>query len=83
MPEQEGQPPFKIADGIGEARIWQLIEDQVTVVIGCVSCTHFVRWTPQILNRKLARSRGKMLISVAGKLRCGKCRSRYVRIWPG
>ena len=83
MPENDRTPPFKIADGLGQAHVWQLVEDQITLVIGCVACAHMARWPPRLIGQKLSRQRGATLTRVAARLRCSRCRSCYVRLWRG
>jgi hypothetical protein len=83
MPQPEQRPSFIIADDLGQARIWELIDAQVSVMVGCDACHHTARWSPAYMDRKLARLKAAKLMTVAIKVRCGRCRSCYVRLWRG
>lgn len=81
MPQPEQRPAYRIADGLEHARIWELIDARISILVGCDACHHTARWTPQFMDRKLARHKAAQLMTVAGKVRCGRCRSCYVRLW--
>ncbi len=79
MPMREDQPTFRIADGLGQVRIWELVERRVTLTIECVSCHRRASWPPDLL-RRLKVNQANRLVGIAGRIRCAACRSRYVRI---
>jgi hypothetical protein len=81
MPQPEHRPPFRIADGLGEYRIWQLVEEGVRVKISCDACGHEALWTKAFMQRRLSGVRGHQLMRVASRLRCAGCRSPYVHLW--
>ena len=83
MPQPEHRPSFVIADDLDQARIWELIDARVTVMVGCDACHHTARWSPEFMNRRLTRLKAAKLQTVAYKVRCGRCRSSYVRLWRG
>jgi hypothetical protein len=83
VPQPEQRPTYVIADDLSQARVWELIDAQVTVMVGCDACHHTARWSPQFMDRKLARHKAAKLMTVAVKVRCGRCRSCYVRLWRG
>ena len=80
MPMSEHDPPWKIADNLGQVRVWELIEARVTLALECVSCHRRATWPPDLLKGRLKAAMGKRLVTVAGKIRCAGCRSRFVRI---
>lgn len=80
MPMSEHDPPWKIADNLGQVRVWELIEARVTLALECVSCHRRTTWPPDLLKGRLKAAMGKRLVTVAGKIRCAGCRSRFVRI---
>jgi hypothetical protein len=83
MPQPEQRPAFVIADDLGQARIWELIDAGVTVMVGCDACHHTARWSPAFMDQRLSRLKAAKLMTVAVKVRCGRCRSCYVRLWRG
>jgi hypothetical protein len=83
MPQPEHRPSFVIADDLAQVRIWELIDSRVTVMVGCDACHHTARWSPEFMTRRLARLKAATLQTVAYKVRCGRCRSSYVRLWRG
>ena len=75
----EGDPTWRIADGLEHVRIWELVEARVTLAIECVSCHRRATWPPDLIAR-LKVNKANRLVGIAGKIRCAACRSRYVRI---
>ena len=80
MPHPEHRPPFRIADGLDQVRLWELIDRRITLSVECDACGHAALWTPLFMDRRLARSKAARLVNVAARVRCGRCRSAYVRI---
>ena len=80
MPEP--RTTFRIADNIGPAPFWQLIEQGVTIAIECDACHWQTRWTPEQIEGRFRRHRSKSLNFIASKLRCHRCNSQFVHIWP-
>lgn len=81
MPGSETAPPFRIADGLEQIRLWELVEAEVIVALECAACGRRARWTPVFMTTKLRKWSGKRLMNVALKTRCGACRSPHVRLW--
>lgn len=81
MPGSETAPTFRIADGLDQIRVWELVEAKATLVVECAACRRRSLWTPEFMQRRLRRLSGKRLVTLAIKLRCSACRSPYVRIW--
>ena len=80
MPEPNG-PPYQIAGDLGGWPIWTLIDQRVTVKLECAACHHQAEWSPEYMQRRFPKLRGKPLWWLAPKLRCFRCRSHYVRLW--
>ena len=76
----EREPTFRIEAELGRARLWELIEARVTLVVECVSCSRVSTWPPDLLRARLRKSLANRLCHVAGRFRCAACRSRFVRI---
>lgn len=64
-------------------RVWEAIDANVSITIACDACHHEAVWTALYMRRKLAKWKGATFIRVAAKLRCGGCRSEYVRVYTG
>jgi len=81
MPHPENRLPFQIGDDLAQARIWELIDEKITLAIACDACHHKARWTPEMLEKKLGRKKVSRLVVIAHRIRCGRCRSFYIKIW--
>ena len=81
MPELNGRPPFTIDPKIAGWPLWTLIDQKTTVMVECDACHHRAAWSPGYMAKAFAAYRGKSLWWFAGRLRCGRCRSNYVRLW--
>ena len=77
------RPGYVIADDLAEARIWELVDANITLMVGCQACEHTAKWTPQHMDRRMARHKAATLVTIAHKVRCSRCRSRRVRLWRG
>jgi hypothetical protein len=53
----------------------------VTVIIECESCRHKASWSPEDLARRFDTARETTLNRIGPKLRCGRCRSEWVRLF--
>ena len=80
MPMNERDPTFRIEAELGRARLWELIEARITLVVECVSCRRTSTWPPDLLRARLKRNLANRLSQVAGRFRCAACRGRFVRI---
>jgi hypothetical protein len=76
----EGDPTFRIADGLDQVRIWELVERRVTLTVECVGCCRTTSWPPELIRRRLRANLANRLVGVAGRFRCAACRSPFVRI---
>jgi len=83
MPEDERKAPFKIAGDVPPVRVWEAVEQKMSFRLECAACGHQALWTPLYMEKKLRKWKGATLVRVAYKLRCGGCRSQYVRICKG
>ena len=81
MPEPNDRTPYQVAPEIAGWPLWVLIDQNATVMIECDGCHHRASWTPAYLAGTFPAHRGKGLFWLAGRLRCGRCRSGYVRLW--
>jgi hypothetical protein len=82
MPEPN-RPPWRIADALSGFPIGDLIDTGVTVIIACESCRHEAAWSPGDLARRFDKAREATLNRIGPRLRCGKCRSEWVRLSRG
>lgn len=81
MPQPDHRPAARIAPDIAQVRVWQLVEAKATLAIECDNCHHAARWPPALIAKKFARHKANTLTNAAPRVRCGNCRSGYVRIW--
>lgn len=80
MPMNEREPTFRIEAELGRARLWELVEAGVTLLVECVACRRVASWPPDLLRARLKKSLANRLWQVAGRFRCAACRGRHVRI---
>ena len=81
MPEPNHRPPFQVARDIAGWPLWVLIDHRTVVMLECDACHHRTSWSPGYMAKAFPTYRGKSLEWLAGRLRCGRCRSEYVRLW--
>jgi hypothetical protein len=79
MPEPN-RPPWRIASDLDGKAIGWLVDQRMTVWLQCDACPHEVKWEPADLDRKFAKVRGSAMAHIAPRLRCGRCRSEWLRI---
>ena len=80
MPMNENLPTWRIADNLEHMRIWELVEQRVTLVVECVSCRRHTTWPPELMRKRLKPRMANRLSNVAGRFRCAACRSAFVWI---
>ena len=83
MPHMENAPACKIANDLIQMRVWEVVESGVRLKISCDNCHHETTWTRVYMEKRLRKWRGKTMATMAIRLRCGGCRSNYVRVWKG
>ncbi len=82
MPEPN-RPPWRIAEALSGFPISDLIDTGVTVIVECESCRHKAAWSPADLAGRFGTARDTTLNRIGPKLRCGTCRSEWVRLFRG
>ena len=80
MPEPNGAS-YKIAGDIAELTMGQLIQEGRALTVQCAGCYRHTEWTPSNLSARFAKHGHVRLSAVAERLRCDRCRGRYVRVW--
>ncbi len=83
MPEPNHRPAFRVEADLAAVRVWEVMEMKLRLKISCDACGHESLWTPLFIEKRLARMRGLTLTRLASRLRCGGCRSNYVRVCKG
>ncbi len=83
MPHPENRLPAKVTPDLISMRVWEAIEAGVRIKISCDNCHHETIWTRGFMEKKLQKQRGFTIIRLATRLRCGGCRSNYIRVWRG
>jgi hypothetical protein len=83
MPHNDHAPACKIANELIRMRVWEVVESGARLKISCDNCHHETTWTQVYMEKRLRKWKGKTFGTVAVKLRCGGCRSNYVRVWRG
>lgn len=82
MPEPN-RPPWRIETVLSGFSIGELITTRMTVILECESCRHKATWSSEDLARRLGAARETTLDRIGPKLRCGTCRSNWVRVFRG
>jgi hypothetical protein len=83
MPEVEHRPACRVTSDLAPLRVAEVIDQGMRLRISCDNCQHETVWTQGYMEKKLRKLRGRTLLGLAQKLRCGGCRSNYVRVWRG
>jgi hypothetical protein len=81
VPLDERAPACKITDELVQMRVWEVIESGCRLKISCDNCNHETLWTRVYMEKRLSRWKAKTMAAMGIKLRCGGCRSSYVRVW--
>lgn len=79
MPEPSTRLPFLVTAELAPLRVWEVIESGAQIKIECDACKHVSIWTRGYMERTLKAVRGRTMVRLASKLRCG-CGSEYVRL---
>lgn len=83
MPDPEGRAPARVALDLVGLRVWEAIDNDLRIKISCDNCQHETVWTSGYMKKKLHRWRGQTLSRLAQNMRCGGCRSNYIKVWRG
>jgi len=83
MPEVENRPALRVTSDLLQLRVGEVIDQGVRLRISCDNCQHESIWTQGYMEKKLKKLRAESIRRMANKLRCGGCRSNYVRVWRG
>lgn len=83
MPHDDRRPACQVSADLASLRVAEVIDRGVRLRISCDNCQHETVWTQGYMDKKLRTLRTRTLSHVASKLRCGGCRSNYVRVWRG
>lgn len=79
MPEPN-RPPWQVHKDIAPLYGWQLLESGLTLVIECDACGRTTEWPTRFLARYFAKLQRVRMPEIASRLRCGKCRSNWVKV---
>ncbi len=77
----ENRTPAKVSPDLIAMHVWEAIETGVRIRLSCDNCHHETVWTRGDLEKTLKQQRGFTIIRLAARLRCGGCRSGYIRVW--
>lgn len=83
MPHPEHRPAARVSPDLVQVRVREAIESNLRIRISCDNCQHETVWTRGYMERKLKQLHGLTLVRLAARLRCGGCRSGYIRVWKG
>jgi hypothetical protein len=83
MPEVENRPACRVTGDLERLRVSEVIDKGIRLRISCDNCQHETIWTQGYMEKKLRKLRAQTLFRMALQLRCGGCRSNYVRVWRG
>jgi hypothetical protein len=83
MPHPEHRQPARVAPDLADLRVAEVIEKGLKLRIGCDNCHREAVWTPVFMRRRLGGLRGLTVAGLSLRLRCGSCRSEYIRLWEG
>jgi hypothetical protein len=83
VPHPEHRPAARVSPDLAPVRVREAIEGDLRIRISCDNCQHETVWTRGYMERKLKRLRDVTLLRLASQLRCGGCRSDYIRVWKG
>ncbi len=83
MPHPENRPAARLSPDLAGMRVRDAIATDLRLRISCDNCQHETVWTRGYMERKLQALHGLTLVRLAARLRCGGCRSEYIRVWKG
>ena len=83
IPHPENRLPARVSPDLAAMRVWEAIENDVRIKISCDSCNHETVWTRGFMDKTLKWQRALTVVRRADRLRCGGCRSSYIRVWRG
>ena len=76
MPEPN-RPPFRIEQRIEGWQLSQIADAKLSLVVLCDACPNFRGWKPMELRRDFVDA---PIEAIAPRLRCGRCRSAWIRV---
>jgi len=79
MPEPN-RPPWQVHKDIAPLYGWQFLESGLTLVVECDACSRVAEWPPRVAARHLEKLKRVRMPEIASRLRCGKCRSNWVKV---
>ncbi|MDZ4868479.1 MAG: hypothetical protein SGI91_14260 [Alphaproteobacteria bacterium] len=79
MPEPN-RSPWQVHQDIAQLYGWQILESGLTLVVECDACARVVEWPPRFVARYFANLKRVRMPEIASRLRCGKCRSNWVKV---
>jgi hypothetical protein len=79
MPEPN-RPPWQVHKDIAPLYGWQMVESGLTLVVQCDACGRVAKWPPRLVARYLGKLKRVRMPEIASRLRCGKCRSNWVKV---
>ena len=83
MPHPENRPAARVSPDLAGMHVRDAITTGLRLRISCDNCQHETVWTRGYMERKLKALHGLTLVLLAARLRCGGCRSEYIRVWKG
>ena len=83
MPHPENRPPARVSPDLAAMTVDEAIKSGLRIRISCDNCHHETVWTQGFMATALKRQRNLTIVRLAARLRCGGCRSEYIRVWRG
>lgn len=83
MPHPDSRPAVQVERALIPLRVWEVIDNGMRLKISCDNCQHETLWTQGYMEKKLKRWRAQTVFRMAQSLRCGGCRSNYIRVRKG
>ena len=83
LPHPEHRPAARVSPDLVQVRVGEAIEGDLRIRISCDNCQHETVWTRGYMEKKLKGRHDLTMLRLAARLRCGGCRSEYIRVWKG
>ena len=83
VPHPERRAAARVSPDLVRVQVREAIEADLRIRISCDNCHHETVWTRGYMERKLKRLHDFTMGRLASRLRCGGCRSDYIRVWKG
>ncbi len=81
MPHPEYRVPYQVSPDLAPLRVGEVIDGDMRIKISCDNCNRETLWTRGFMEKRLRRQRAFTVDRLAARLRCGGCRSNYIRVW--